>query len=102
MLGDVLKAIRIANEDISIKEVAKMTGLSSSFISETEKNNKKCSLNTLDKLSKGYNIPKSEIMKLDELQEEKNYDHQHLLIEVLKYYLNESDSQKQEQKKLVK
>ena len=85
MIGDILKLIRIANENMSIKEAANKIGISEAYISEIEQGNKQFSLNTLKKFSSVYNVPASKIMLWDEEQE----DYQRTLLIILKHYLYE-------------
>lgn len=93
MIGDILRTIRVANENMSIKDAANKIGISAAYISEIEQGNKQFSLNTLKKFSSVYNVPLSKIMLWDEEQE----DYQHTLIKILKYYLFEQDTKNTEQ-----
>lgn len=100
MIGETLRCIRIANENMKIKDVAEKTGITSSYISELEGNkSKKPTLKSLKKLSEVYNIPSSKIMELDEYNDEcKDLSFQRTLIKVLEYYIEKSNGKTQEQK----
>ena len=82
-LGIVLKLLRIAN-DMTIKQLSILMGVSSTYISEIESCIKKPSLNIISKYSKALNISMSTILYFDERGEEINYQYQNLLFEILK------------------
>ncbi len=88
MLGNILKIIRIANDNMSVKDAASKMGVSSSYITEIENGNKTPSLNTLRKFSIVYNIPVSRIVGLDEQEEDEKMSYQELLRNVLQYYIS--------------
>lgn len=87
MIGYILKLIRVANNNMSTKDVAKMLDVSSSHISLIEKGDKKPSLTMLKKISSVYNIPLSEILLFDEIQEQKGLNYQQTLKMILEYYV---------------
>ena len=88
MIGEILRIIRIANEDMSLKEVSNKIGISIPYVCKIEKGNSKLSLKNLNKYSQVFNIPKSKIFQWDEEHE----DYKHTLIKVLNYYLNEDNN----------
>lgn len=95
MLSETLRCIRVANENMKVKEVAKEIGISWSYISEIETNKKKVSLKTLKKLSSLYNIPLSKIMELDEYNDEcTDFSFQKTLIKVLEYYIANNECER--------
>lgn len=81
-LGYVLKLLRIAN-DMTTKELADKTGLSQSYISEVESNNKTPSLDALTKYSQALGISKSTILFFEEEKDKKKYGYQELLFKIL-------------------
>jgi len=87
MIGYILKLVRVANNNMSAATAAKMLGVSSTFICEIEKGNKKPSITTLKKISSIYNIPLSEILLFDELQEQNSLSYQQTLKMILEYYI---------------
>ncbi len=103
MIGETLKCIRTANEDMKLKDVAEKTGYYSSYISELETGKKKPSLKSLRKLSELYDMPLSKIMELDEYNDEcTDLSFQRTLIKVLEYYIEKSNSKDGTQKQKVK
>ena len=85
MVGDILKYLRLCN-DLSIEEVAKKMGTSSSYISDVEKSRRNISLPTLKKFAECYDIEVHKIISYVELKES-GMDRIHILIDMLKYYL---------------
>lgn len=81
-IGYVLKLLRIA-KDMSIKELASIMKVSSSYICEIESGVKKPSLNMISKYSEALGVSKSTIMYFDERGGSIGYNYQHLLIEIL-------------------
>lgn len=71
--------------------------MSHSYISMVEKGSKNISLVSLKRLAKVYNMPVSKIFYFEEIQHQLQLDREHLMIEILKYYLYELDSQKKEE-----
>lgn len=99
MLGETLRCIRAAYENMSVKEVAKGIGISSSYISEIENNKKKPSLKTLNKLSILYKIPLSKIMELDEYNDKcTDLSFQRTLLRILEYYIANNECEKDNSK----
>ena len=91
MLGEVLKAIRVANNGMSTKLAAERAQVSSTYINLIENGSKNPSYTTLKKLATAYNIPLSQIFLFDENQEENNLTYQQLLILILKYYVTQNE-----------
>lgn len=87
-IGYILKLFRIAN-NLVVKDLAEMMGVSSTYITEIEAGNKNPSLSTLDKFSKAFNINKSIIVYFDEVKEKYNYDYQIILLKILEIYVND-------------
>ncbi len=92
MIGEVLRVVRIAN-DMSIKEVAKNSNISVSYLTDLEKNKKNNpSINTLEKICLAHNLNVSDLFELDEYHEsilglkEQLKIYQLLLIRVLELY----------------
>ena len=85
-LGKILRCIRIAN-DYSQREVSKAIGMSTSYVGELENDKKNPSLKVLEKLSKFYKLPKSEICRFEEysnsIEGDDLYIYQRTLIEIL-------------------
>ena len=91
MLGYILKLTRIAN-DMSIKQAAEKTGVSSAYFSEIESGNKKPTLSMLKKICETYNLPVSSLLSFEEIATAKNLNYQEALIMILKYYVNKLDN----------
>lgn len=68
MLGEVIRIIRIAN-GLSSLEMAELTGISKTHLSEIESGKKNISLANLKKVGLSCNLQPSEIMKLEEYHE---------------------------------
>ena len=86
MIGKIVKYFRYIN-DISIKELSDITGVSVTYISEIEKGKKNnISIDILTKLSKGFNISSSILMEIIEMCEEKNISNKVLILYILKLY----------------
>lgn len=99
MLGETLKCIRIANENMKLHETARGIAVSSSYISEIENGKKNPSLKNLKKLSLFYNIPLRIIMELDEYNDTcSDLAFQRTLLKVLEYYLANSKLKKDNSK----
>lgn len=81
-IGYVLKLLRIAKE-MSIKELASIMKVSSSYICEIESNVKKPSFNMISRYSQALGVSKSTIMYFDERGGDLGYNYQLLLIEIL-------------------
>lgn len=92
MLGNTLRAIRIAN-DMSMKEAGEKAGVTSTYIGEVEIGKKNPSLKVLERLADVYNIPKYKIFEFDEQYEENKYSYPQLLKVILEYYLYECKEQ---------
>jgi Predicted transcriptional regulator len=88
-LGNVLKLLRIANE-MSTKDLATKMGVSSTYISEVEGNNKNPSLDMLSKYSEALNVSKSAIMYFDEEGSKHGYAYKKLLLKILQELTKES------------
>lgn len=95
MISETLRCIRIANENMDIKEIGNRIGISSSYISEIEHNKKNPSMKILRKLSELYNMPLSKVMELDEYNDKcTDLSFQKTLLRVLEYYLANNESEK--------
>lgn len=85
MLKDTFMAVRVGN-GITIKQTSEIVGISASYLSEIENGRRKhISLNLFKRYAKAFNMKKSELMKLIEL-EEAGYSYQQLLKEYLSKY----------------
>lgn len=94
MINETLKAFRIANEDISLKDLSKKLDISSAYLSELESGKKKPSISILKKLATFYNIPLSKLVEIDEYNDSLINDDlsfQKTLYKVLKYYTDKDD-----------
>ena len=80
-LGKVLKLFRVNGMQLKINEVAEKTDLNSTYISNVEKGNKNPSLESLNKFSEAYNIPASEIVRIQEETEENNWTDEKIIEE---------------------
>lgn len=103
MLGNVLKLIRFANE-MSTKDAAQNSNVSSTYISEVENGNKNPSISVLKKIAETYNIPLSQIFLFEELQIQDNLSNRQLLIMILEYYINKTNKENSQEinKKKIK
>ncbi len=101
MHGKVLKIVRIAN-DLSIKELAKLSNISASFISEIEKEKKGLNITTFKKICIGLNLKPYEFMTLNEYYEsligevEPLKVYQLVLLRTLKLYIEKENKPKEE------
>ena len=91
MIGYVLKLIRTANENMTIREAADKIGIAQSFVTELENGNRNPSQKTLEKISLAYGIPISKILFLDERHDKENLSYQELLMIILHYYIFERE-----------
>lgn len=82
-LGYVLRLLRIANNNMSIKELSQKTNIASNYVSEIESGKKNPSLEILAKYSKALNIRESTILYFAELNKKENSTYQTLLIKIL-------------------
>lgn len=87
MIGYILKLIRIANNNLTIKEAADKLGVSQAYVSSIESGNKKPSLNTITKFATAYDISPSRIVLFDEIQTQTGLSYQETLKMVLDYYV---------------
>jgi len=93
VIGKIIKYFRYIN-DISIKKLSDKTGISVTYITELEKGNKNnISIDILIKLSKGFNISSSSLMKIIEDVEENNLSDKVLMLHILKLSI-ENDYEK--------
>ena len=88
MLGYILKLTRIAI-NMSTKDAAIKSGVSSTYISEVESGNKTPSLSMLKKIALTYDISVSKLLLFEELATEQNLNYQETLKLILEYYVNE-------------
>lgn len=74
-LKQVLKLLRIAHDNMGIKDLSKLLGVSAAYVSdlESEKSNKKPSLKLLDKYSEIFGIKTSDIPMLAEDESQNTY-----------------------------
>ncbi|MGN1299564.1 MAG: helix-turn-helix domain-containing protein [Candidatus Scatovivens sp.] len=84
-IGKVLKLFRQTKE-LSVKGLAKTIGCAATYICDVESDRKSVSWNMLKKFSKVYNVPISEIVRLDEELKKNNWSHVQTIIEVAKTY----------------
>lgn len=83
IICEILKLLRIIN-NYSIKDLSEKAGISVSYITDIEKGKKtKPSIDILDKYSKALGIKKTTIMYFQEEFEEKDYDLQNMMLEIL-------------------
>ena len=59
--GETIKNARLA-KDLSLRDLAELTGLDHSYIGRLEKNSSTPSRETVTKLAKALNIPENELM----------------------------------------
>lgn len=90
MIGNVIKAIRIAN-DQTISGFSGSLELSQPYISDVEKGNKGISLERLKQISKLYHISIRKIKELDKLDDEQKLSYMEMLREILNYYLSKNN-----------
>lgn len=101
MHKEVLKIARIAN-DLSQKELANLTNLSPTYISELENGRKNINLKTLGKLSIAFNLKPYEFMALNEYYEslisekEPLKVYQLVLLRTLKLYIQKENMYQEE------
>ena len=81
-LGNVLRQLRMARE-LSVKNLAERMGVSSTYISEVESNNKNPSLDMLNKYSDALEVKLSTIMAFNEEGEQIDYDFKKMLLLIL-------------------
>lgn len=86
-IGYVLKLLRIARE-MSAKELANKMGVSASYITEIETNNKKPSLDMINKYSEALEVKKNTIFYFDDQGSENGYNYKHLLVEMLQLMID--------------
>ena len=87
-LGQVLKLFRFSvAEDFTAQKLAKKMGVSATYISEVENGGKTPSLEGLRKFSKVFNVPASQIFKIEEDANENNWSYEKTFLEVVKTYL---------------
>ena len=81
-LGKVLKLFRLT-EERNVKSVAEKIGVSCTYISEVENDNKSPSVKLLKKFSECYEIPSSEFLRIEELSKDKEYNSLQTFLEVV-------------------
>lgn len=87
-LGQVLKLFRLSvAEDFTAQKLAKEMGVSATYISEVENARKTPSLERLKNFSKVFNVPLSQIFKIEEDANENNWSYEKTFLEVVKTYL---------------
>ena len=79
MLGKVLRCIKIAQEK-NTKDVAKLMGCSSTYVTEVESGHKTPSFEMLKKYSKCFDVPASKILEWQEKAENENLSFQEILL----------------------
>lgn len=80
---EVLRLLRISN-DLTIKELSELSGISASYITEIENGDKDSpSINIIEKYSKALNVSKSTIMFFEEDLSAKKYDYKKMLLNIL-------------------
>lgn len=88
-ISNVLRLLRISN-DLSIKQLSELTGISVSYITEIEKGVRtRPSIDIIDKYSKALNVSKTTIMFFQEEFDDKNYTYQKMLLEMLQKIVTE-------------
>lgn len=91
MIGEIVRVTRIAN-DMTIKDLAKKSKISTSYISEIENNKKSSSISTLIKIAVGFDLELSELLLFDEYhnsligKKEKLEIYRSLLLKILETY----------------
>ena len=87
-LGQVLKLFRLSvAENFTAQKLAKEMGVSATYISEVENGKKTPSLESLKNFSKVFNVPLSQIFKIEEEANENNWSYEKTFLEVVKTYL---------------
>ena len=86
-MGEVLRCFRMTQENLLLKKLAEALGMSQSYVSQLESGKKKMSNENLEKISKFYNVPKSQFYRIFEDANEKNYDHSKLMLDVLETWM---------------
>ena len=94
-LGQVLKLFRLSvSEDFTAQKLANKMRVSATYISEVENGKKIPSLEGLKNFSKAFNVPISQIFKIEEDANENYWSYEKTFLEVVKTYLkynNEGD-----------
>lgn len=88
MIGNVIKSIRIANEQ-SESEFGRCLNVSHAMISQVESGKRGFSMNKIQRISELYNISVSKIQELNELDDKKKLSYMETLKNVLDYYICE-------------
>lgn len=86
-IGSVIRSLRLIR-DLSVKELADRMEISSSYICDVEANRKKPSLTMIERFSDALGVRSSTILFFDEEREKNNYNHQSLLLKILKILEN--------------
>ena len=98
MLGNTLKLIRTANENMSINYVASKMELSPRYIKRVEAGITKISLSTLMRFSDFYQMPISQILVFNTLKESLKVTDVELKEYIKRYYACGIDEEKASQK----
>ena len=87
--GETIRIFRIAN-DYSITQVAKMTGISKSYISDLESGKKeRVSLEVFRAIADCFKVRRCNILQIQEYSEKGKWTFQKTLLEVLRIYVGE-------------
>lgn len=91
MIGDILRLIRLANNNMSLREVSEKSGIDFTHISELENGIYKASIRTLRKLASAYDLPLSQILLFEQQQLEEGLNYQKTLKMILDYYIDREE-----------
>jgi len=80
--GETIKNARLA-KDLSLRDLAELTGLDHSYIGRLEKNSSTPSRETVTKLAKALNIPENELMVIAGYIEAEDKELKEKILEVL-------------------
>ena len=87
-LGQVLTLFRLSgSENFTVQKLASIMNVSGTYISEVENGGKTPSLDGLKKFSKAFNVPVSQIFKIEEDANENDWSYEKTFLEVVKTYL---------------
>lgn len=98
MLGNTLRLIRFANNNISINYVASQMNMTPRFIRRIESGQAKLSLSTLISFSNFYQIPISQILIFNDLKESLKVTDEEALEHIKRYFVCGIDETKDKQK----
>ena len=87
-LGQVLKLFRLSvSENFTVQKLASKMDVSGTYISEVENGKKTPTLEGIKNFSKAFNVPVSQIFKIEEDANENDWSYEKTFLEVVKTYL---------------